>query len=161
MLDDYKRAVGWIGAAGSERLFDIGAQAVQIAIANGSLPPATFEITEAHWNDPRWVEQPMSGYMVAGGPSEDFPEAVSAYVHVPAALRARSPRRYAFLDARKSRWQSGLRQPTATPAPSQQPSGNRPTPSLGPPAPGRPRFGPLYEPRRDFNRELLKSVEDL
>jgi Domain of unknown function (DUF4157) len=146
MMDDYKRAVGWIGPAGSERLFDIGAQAVQTAITNASPPPATFEITEAHWNDPRWVEQPMSGYMVRGGPSEDFSEAVSAYVHTPAALRARSPRRYAFLDSRKSRWQPGLRQVTAARTPSQQSGGNRPAP---------------YEPRRDFNREILKSAEDL
>jgi Domain of unknown function (DUF4157) len=161
MIDDYKRTVGWIGAAGSERLFDIGAQVVQTAIANGSSPPATFEITEAHWNDPRWVEQPMSGYMVAGGPSEDFPEAVSVYINAPAVLRARSPRRYEFLHSRKSRWQSGLRQPATAPPPSQQPGGNRPAPELRPPVPGRPRFGPLYEPRRDFNREILKSVEDL
>lgn len=155
MINDYKRAVGWIGAAGSEHLFDIGAQAVQTAIAGGSPPPATLEITEAHWNDPRWVEQPMSGYMISGGPSEDFAEAVTAYIHVPAALRARSPRRYGFLNSRKSRWQSGLRQP------AQQPGSNRPAPSLRPPAPGSPRFGPLYEPRRDFNREIIKSVEEL
>jgi hypothetical protein len=161
MMDDYKRAVGWIGTAGSEHLFDIGMKAVQTAITSGSPPQAAFEITEAHWNDPRWVEQPMSGYMIAGGPSEDFPEAVSAYIHAPAALRSRSPRRYEFLHSRKSRWQPGLRQPAAASAPSRQPGSNRPAPSLGPPAPERPRFGPIFVPRRDFNREILKSVEDL
>jgi Domain of unknown function (DUF4157) len=128
MMADYKSTVGWIGAAGSEHLFDIGAPAVQTAISNSSQPPATFEITEAHWNDPRWVEQPMSGYMVAGGPAEDFPEAVSVYINAPTVLQARSPRRYRFIHSRKSQWQSGLRPPTTASPPAQQPKGNRPQP---------------------------------
>ena len=156
MMDDYKAAVGWIGPRGSERLFDIGAEAVRMAARGGTPPGATFEITEPHWNDPRWVEQPISGYMVRGGPSEDFAEAVSTYVNEPATLRARSPRRYKFLEERKARWRPGLRQPTAAPAAPAPPG-----PSVQPPAPARPRFGPLYEPRRDFNPEILKSAEDL
>jgi hypothetical protein len=165
MLNDYKAAVGWIDIGGGERLFDIGAKAVQDAVAKGSPPAASLEITEAHWNDPKWKEQPMSGYMVSGGPSEDFAEAVSAFVHAPEALKARSPERYEFIRARKAGWESGLRRPAAVPAPagSGQPTPHRaqPTPSLGPPAPARPKFGPLYQPRRDFTREILRSAEEL
>jgi uncharacterized protein DUF4157 len=158
MMADYKAAVGWRGSPGSEQLFDIGAKAVQSAIAKGTALPGDFEITEAHWNDPKWVEQPMSWYMVHGGPSEDFAEAVSAFLNAPAALRARSPSRYKFLQSRKARWEPGLRKP-ATPQPA--PRGGQPNPSVRPPAPARPRFGPLYQPRRNFTPEILKSAEDL
>ncbi len=165
MLKDYKSAVGWIDVGGTERLYDIGAKAVQDAMAKGDPPPASLEITDAHWNDPKWKEQPMSGYMVSGGPSEDFPEAVSAFVHTPDILKARSPKRYEFIRVRVPGLKPGLRQPVAMPAPSAtgQPARGRSqlTPSLGPPEPARPKFGPLYQPRRDFTREILKSAEEL
>lgn len=106
VFDAYKQAVGWIGSP--PRLYDIGAQTVQQALQQGTAPPAALEITVNHWNDPRWVEQPLSDYMVAGGPSEDFAEAVLAYVRDPALLRSRSPRRHAFIQGRIELWRTQL-----------------------------------------------------
>jgi Domain of unknown function (DUF4157) len=123
MIDDYRLAVGWIGAVGSERLFDIGAKEVKKAIKNRSLPPAKYEITKGNWDD-GWVEQPVSEYMV--NPSEDFAEAVSIYINAPTMLLVRSPRRYNFIRSRKSRWQPGLRQTATAPASSRQRKGNPP-----------------------------------
>jgi len=107
MLADFQRAVGWVNGA----LFDIGVPAVETAIAAGTPPPAAFQITENDWNAPRWVEQPVSGYAVRGGPDEDFAESVMAYVHEPNVLLSRSPRRFRFLDSRRSRWEQGLVRP--------------------------------------------------
>jgi hypothetical protein len=102
MMDDYRREVGWT-AGSSPMLFDTGVPAVRTALASGTTPPATYQITEDNWNDPRWVEQPLTVYMVSA-PWEDFPEAVMAYVNEPNLLLARSPRRYQFLYTRKARW---------------------------------------------------------
>lgn len=106
VFDAYNQAVGWIG--NPPRLYDIGAGTVQQAIQQGTAPPAALEITENHWNDPRWVEQPLSNYMVAGGPGEDFAEAVLAYVRDGALLRSRSPRRHAFIQSRIDLWRTQL-----------------------------------------------------
>lgn len=100
MMDDYRREVGWTAGATPE-LYDGGVAAVQTALAAGTTPPAAHRITQSNWNDPRWVEQPMTSYMTTH-PSEDFPEAVAAYVHTPQLLQQRSPRRFAFLDSRKA-----------------------------------------------------------
>jgi hypothetical protein len=111
MMSDYATAAGWFTAAPPQGLFDAGVQAVRTALASGARPPAQHEITVQHWNDPKWNEQPVSAYSIAGGPAEDFAEAVMVYVENPALLRARSPRRYDFLNRRKSVWQSQLSRP--------------------------------------------------
>lgn len=105
ILDDYKLAVGWTATG----LFDIGVPAVQQALQHTPPlpPPAEYRITEDHWNDPRWIEQPISGYMV-NNLGDDFAEAVMAYVNAPAVLKARSPRRYQFLDTNKDKWYRNL-----------------------------------------------------
>lgn len=109
LFDDYKREVGWTGTQ-PPRLFDIGQPAVQSAISAGSPPPAQFEITLDNWNSPQWIEQPVSDYMVTGGPGEDFAEAVMTFVRDPNLLLSRSPHRFRFLRDHKDRWQPGLLQ---------------------------------------------------
>ncbi len=37
----------------------------------------------------------------------------------------------------------------------------KPKPGVSAPQPDRPRFGPLYQPRRDFRDKILQSTEDL
>lgn len=96
----YARAVGWSAGA----LFDIGQSAAAQALAAGTPPPPALRITPERWNDPAWVEQPVSRYMVEGGPGEDFAEAVMAYVQEPALLQARSPARFRFVAANRDRW---------------------------------------------------------
>jgi hypothetical protein len=108
VFNNYNRAVGWLGTP--PILYDIRARPVQQAIRQGTPLPPAFEITREHWNDPRWVEQPVSGYMVSGGPGEDFAEAVMTYVRNRELLRSRSPHRYEFIHARIARWLSELRQ---------------------------------------------------
>jgi Domain of unknown function (DUF4157) len=34
-------------------------------------------------------------------------------------------------------------------------------PTLAPPTPDRPKFGPLFQPRKDFNDKIIKSAEEL
>jgi hypothetical protein len=41
------------------------------------------------------------------------------------------------------------------------PSPRPPQPGITAPQPTRPRFGPLYQPRRDFRDKILQSAEDL
>jgi hypothetical protein len=74
---------------------------VQAALSAGRAPPSKFRITGFNWNDPRWIEQPLSGYMTTH-PSEDLPEAIAAYVNFPELLRVRSPRRYEFLETHRA-----------------------------------------------------------
>lgn len=100
LFDDYKREVGWVATQPSQ-LFDIGQPMVQTAIASGSPPPAQFEITVNNWNSPQWVEQPVSSYMVSGGPSEDFAEAVMTFVREPNLLLSRSPAASGFFRPEK------------------------------------------------------------
>lgn len=111
-MTDYRREVGWT-AGGTPELYDAGATAVQTALAAGTAPPAAFRITAANWNDPRWIEQPLSSYMTTH-PSEDLPEALANYVNRPALLRDRSPRRFAFLDARRATLAPFLRRDFST-----------------------------------------------
>lgn len=111
MIRDYAKEVGWYPATGSQKLYDAGSPAVQTAFTKKTTPPAESEITVEHWNDPKWIEQPISGYSVSGGPSEDFAEAVMAYIDNPSLLRSRSPRRFTFLEKRKSLWQPQLTPP--------------------------------------------------
>ena len=97
---DYRREVGW-GRGERPHLFDAGVEEVRTALAANTTPPAAFRITEDNWNDPRWIEQPITSYMTTH-PSEDLPEALSAFVNRPDLLRERSPRRFAFLDSRRA-----------------------------------------------------------
>lgn len=76
-----------------------------LALASGQPPPAGAQpITENNWNAPTWVEQPLSHYSVAGGPAEDFAEAVMTFVHQPNLLVSRSPHRFAFINSGKDVW---------------------------------------------------------
>ncbi len=104
LIKDFRRAVGWTAPDPAE-LFDMGVKAVESAVSAGTKPPPpAAPITPGNWDEPRWIEQSISEYAVKGGPSEDFAESVMAYVYAPSVLRARSPRRYRFLDERKARW---------------------------------------------------------
>ncbi|MEE8155502.1 MAG: DUF4157 domain-containing protein [Phycisphaerales bacterium] len=59
-------------------------------------------------------------------------------------------------ELRKSVW--NLRWPIDPPP---LPPLQRPDPSIRPPRPERPTFGPLFEPRRDFRREILESAREI
>ena len=107
MLNDYELAVGWTGSP--MKLFDIGVPAVAAALSAGTTPASQYEITPAHWNDPRWIEQPMSHYSVDGGPGEDFAEAIMVYVTDPALLQSRCPARYNFIHNRSGSWLFNMR----------------------------------------------------
>jgi hypothetical protein len=109
MFTAYRRAVGWTDTQ-PPRLFDIGQQAVQYAFEHGLPPPPQFEITVNNWNSPNWDQQPVSNYMVEGGPSEDFAEAVMTFVRAPNLLLDRSSRRFSFLWDRKGDWLPALLQ---------------------------------------------------
>ncbi len=115
MMRDYINEIGRYPSTGQD-LYDIGVAQVRSAIASGSTPPAQFKITAATWNDPNWVEQPISEYMVTGGATEDFAEAVMTFTANPALLRSRSSHRYNFLNTRRARWQARLSSPASAPA---------------------------------------------
>ena len=110
MLADFALAVGWWppGGATMPQLYDIQDPAVAAAIAKQQAPTKT-PITTSDWNDPKWGEQPISGYSLTG-PFEDFAESFMAYVYASAVLKARSPVRWRFIDGRKAKWTPGLRQ---------------------------------------------------
>ncbi len=97
-MDDFRRAAGWT-AGSSPALYDAGVAEVQAALAAGTVPPERYRITGARWNDPAWVEQPVTRYVLQH-PSEDAAEAVAMFVARPELLRQRSPRRFAFLQSR-------------------------------------------------------------
>ena len=83
-----------------------------------------YKITAADWNDPKWVEQPVSEYSITGGASEDFAEAIMVFVENPALLLARSPARHAFILARMATWQPQLSQPRPPAVPGPAPAPN-------------------------------------
>lgn len=112
----YPLSVGWF----NRQLFDIAIPDVASALRQGQAPPTTVsvgrrsqptQITPSDWNHPRWREQPISHYMVAGGPAEDFAEAVMAFIANPGLLRERSPHRYEFVERGRARWQPFLVRP--------------------------------------------------
>jgi hypothetical protein len=98
LVKRFKRAVGWHGNA----LFDIQDPAVRAAIERDERPAADA-ITRDNWNDPRWGEQPITDYPLAGA-HEDLPESLMAYIHAPDLLRARSPARHRFFAESRGRW---------------------------------------------------------
>jgi hypothetical protein len=101
---DYGLAAGWHNG----HLYDAGVGQVQTDLTGGTQPNAQYEITQANWNDPQWIEQPMSRYSLSGA-HEDFAEAIAAYVQIPTVLQARSPGRYAFIHSNVSSWRAHLR----------------------------------------------------
>jgi peptidoglycan hydrolase-like protein with peptidoglycan-binding domain len=101
---DYRTAVGWVNG----QLFDIDKKVVQDAVRENRPPPASERITRFNFNEARWGEQPLSGYMTTD-PSEDLPEAISFFVTMPRLLQARSPRRFAFVETHQALWRRGLR----------------------------------------------------
>ncbi len=115
---EFNAAVGWVGTNPAV-LYDIGQAAVQTAIVSNTLPPAQYRIDPLQWNDPQWIEQPMSYYSVNGGPGEDFAESIAAYVYTPSVMQQRSRERYRFIQNRMSRWVSQMRlmPPIIPPAP--------------------------------------------
>ena len=130
MFTQYRLAVGWV----NNQLFDVGIPEVRDALAAGNPPPPTVQvrrggrqvsqrtqITPDDWNNPQWIEQPVSGYSVSNGAGEDFAEAVMAFINSRSVLAARSPVRMQFLESRRASWLPFLR--------VRPPVGDFPTPS--------------------------------
>jgi hypothetical protein len=103
VLTRYATAVGWFG----NRLYDIGRPEVEAALAARRTPPGTAELTAKNWEKAEVVEQPMAQYMVTS-PGEDLPEAIAAYVNRPEVLKARSPRRFAFVEKHIDGWRKAM-----------------------------------------------------
>jgi hypothetical protein len=106
VFEKYRLAAGWTKGR-SPQLLDSGVPAVQTALANDTTPPSQYEITADNWNQPRWVEQAISLYMVSK-PGEDFAEAVMTYINARDVLRSRAARRFNFLESNKHSWQRAL-----------------------------------------------------
>ena len=107
-LDNFNSTVGWVGTTAAA-LYDIGQPAVKTAISSNTAPPAQFKIEPANWNDPKWQEQPITEYSVAGGPGEDFAESIAAFVYAKATLQARSPKRFNFILNGIDTWKTKMR----------------------------------------------------
>lgn len=103
LVTRYAAAMGWVG----NQLYDIGRPEVQKALAARTTPPASTVVTEKNWAKAEVVEQPMAEYMVIS-PSEDLPEAIAAFINRPDVLKARSPRRYAFVEKHMPAWRKAL-----------------------------------------------------
>jgi hypothetical protein len=104
VLTRYGVAVGWFGG----RLYDIGRQAVQEALSANRAPPESTRLTKDNWEKADVVEQPMAEYMVTS-PSEDLPETIAAFVNRPDVLKARSPRRFTFVEKHIGAWRTAMR----------------------------------------------------
>lgn len=100
-MSDYRKAVGWTTGK-NPKLYDAGVLKVQEALVGGKTPPAEYRIVKAEWNNPKWVEQPISKYMTYN-PADDFAEAISAYLNLPDILKKRSPNRFAFIENHKAK----------------------------------------------------------
>lgn len=103
-LSAYGKAVGWYKGT----LYDAGGKGVRGAIDGGRAPAAKFRITAKNWNDGSLHEQPISKYMTSSL-SEDLPEAIAAFVHDLATLKARSPVRFKFIQDHRKQWAKALR----------------------------------------------------
>ena len=100
LFKEYNPAVGWTK---DMKLYDIQEPAVQAAFDNNVAPPAQFQITKDNATTKPWKERPLTRY-VAENPSEDFAEAIMAYVNEPELLKKYSPKRFAFIEKHKARW---------------------------------------------------------
>ncbi len=105
---DYQKAVGWTTTV-PPQLYDIQAPGVKEALEKGAPPPAEARITQNTWLDAKLKERPLTVYMV-DNPSDDFSEAVMAYVNHPDTLKKFSPARYKFIDERKAKWGPAAKQ---------------------------------------------------
>ena len=103
VLTRYGDAVGWVG----NRLYDIGRAEVRAALAAKRVPPESGVLTAKNWEKADVVEQPMAEYMVTSV-SEDLPEAIAAYINRPEVLKARSPRRFAFVEKHIAGWRKAM-----------------------------------------------------
>jgi len=108
LMADYRQAAGWVGS----RLYDIGDAAISAQLRAGQPPANARPITGSTWDSGDWHEQPVSAYSLQNA-SEDFAEAVTAFVESPSALRARSPHRFEFLEERRPVIEHYLRAPTS------------------------------------------------
>ena len=108
LFDRWEKEIGWVG---HKRLYDIDQPIVQRALAAGQEPPKErmvgiqpypLLIEKGSWDSILFRERPMSAYSL-DGPGEDFAESVMAFVEAPAVLKARSPRRFAFIQSVQSR----------------------------------------------------------
>ena len=99
VLAKYAAAVGWVG----DRLYDLDRSDAQEALKNGRKLPEAARITAKNWERAEILEQPMSEYMVTS-PFEDLPETIAAYLNRPDVLKARSPRRFAFVEQHIGEW---------------------------------------------------------
>jgi hypothetical protein len=148
IFNEYHRAVGWT-SSNPRQLFDIGVAAVQIALQNNTTPPAQYQITIDNWNNPQWIEQPITGYMVTN-PGEDFAEAIMTYINDRPLLQSRSPHRFQFINTHRSQWLPFMQQQTPTqPTPT-----TRQSPTSTPPR-------RAFRPRTDFNERLIRDIESL
>jgi hypothetical protein len=103
VLKRFEASVGWFG----NRLYDIGRPEVQAALAAKRTPPASAVLTAKSWESADVVEQPMAQYMVTS-PAEDLPETIAAYVNRKDVLKARSPRRFAFVEQHIAGWRKAV-----------------------------------------------------
>ncbi len=125
IFEDYRLAAGWTeyrretsnSPAAPERLFDAGVAEVRDALRAGTDPPEKYHITPDNWNDGKWIEQPITRYSTTN-PAEDLAEAIMAFLEFPEVLKARSPRRFAFIESRKAKWL-----PKQSPSPARVPPG--------------------------------------
>ena len=104
VLTRYGAAVGWSGG----QLYDIGRPGVREALAANRTPPASALLTKDNWEKADVVEQPMAEYMVTST-GEDLPETIAAFVNRPDVLKARSPRRFAFVEQHVGAWRTAMR----------------------------------------------------
>jgi hypothetical protein len=114
MMNEYMRSVGWTPYRPGLgfQLFDGGDKEVRDALEAGLVPVGKPVINSFNFHESRWIEQPLTSYMTRS-PDEDFAEAVMSFLNRPEALKARSPRRFDFIQQHKPRWVKNLRQPTA------------------------------------------------
>lgn len=122
---DYGKVAGWIQG----QVFDIGVPEVQQAANDGQIIPniRQHRITPRNWNQSRWIEQPMSEYMISANVGEDFAEALKAYVHSPDVMASRCPSRFRFISQNFATWFPHLQHLPARQ--SQQPAGDFPVPN--------------------------------
>lgn len=148
IFNEYRLAVGWT-LSNPPQLFDIGVPAVQTALQNNTTPPAQYQITIDNWNNPQWIEQPITSYMVTH-PGEDFADAIMTYINNRPLLQNRSPHRFQFIDTRRSQWLPFMQQQALT----------QPTPTV-PQTTSTPPRRRAFRPRTDFNDRLIRDIERL
>lgn len=112
MMNDFMKTIGW--RLGPLALFDSGDRAVQKAFEKDP-PDAKVlagkpQLTADNFELGDWLEQPLTSYMV-NSPSEDFGETIMAFINKPELLKARSPRRFKFVEDHKAKWSVRLRKP--------------------------------------------------